>query len=56
MQARALIVERGGMLSHGALIARELGIPAIVCPGATRRIPDGQTVRVDGNRGVISLM
>jgi pyruvate,water dikinase len=51
-----LVIERGGMLSHGAIIAREFGIPAVigVCD-ATRRIADGQRVLVDGNRGTVRL-
>jgi pyruvate,water dikinase len=49
---RGLVVERGGMLSHGAIIAREYGIPAVVgVRDATRRIATGQRVRVDGDRG-----
>jgi pyruvate,water dikinase len=53
--AAALVVERGGMLSHGAIVARDLGLPAVVLPGATRLIPDGLAVRVDGHRGEVSL-
>jgi len=54
--ARALVVERGGVLSHGAIVARDFGIPAVVCPAATRRIPDGAEIRVDGNNGHIDLL
>ncbi len=53
--ARALIVERGGVLSHGAIVARDFGIPAVVCPDATRLIEPGRTVQVDGNTGMIRL-
>jgi phosphohistidine swiveling domain-containing protein len=56
VHARALIVERGGVLSHGAIVARDFGIPAVVCPDATRRVPDRTLVRVDGNRGLITLL
>ena len=56
VHAKALIVERGGVLSHGAIVARDFGIPAVVCPDATRRIPDHTTVRVDGNRGLITFV
>lgn len=49
-----LIVERGGMLSHGAIVAREFGIPAVVgIPDITKKLHDGQVVTVDGNRGKI---
>ncbi|MBI5722576.1 MAG: hypothetical protein HZA50_01350 [Planctomycetes bacterium] len=51
MNARGLVVERGGVLSHGAIVARDFGIPAVVCPNATRLLHDGQTVRIDGNTG-----
>ncbi len=56
VNARGLIVEQGGILSHGAIVARDFGIPAVVCPGATKRIPNRATIRVDGNRGVITLL
>ncbi len=56
VHARGVIVEKGGVLSHGAIVSRDFGIPAVVCPDATRRIPAGATIRVDGNRGVITLI
>jgi len=56
-RARALVMERGGVLSHGAIVAREYGLPAVVnVPGATSRIPVGRQVRVDGNRGKVWLL
>lgn len=52
-----LVVERGGMLSHGAIIAREFGIPSIVgVADATRLIPTGTRVCVDGDRGRVHLL
>jgi pyruvate,water dikinase len=56
VHARGLVVEQGGMLSHGAIVARDFGIPAVVCPGATQIIADGQTICVDGNCGRITLL
>ncbi|MEI6082703.1 MAG: PEP/pyruvate-binding domain-containing protein [Verrucomicrobiota bacterium] len=56
VHAKALIVERGGVLSHGAIVARDFGIPALVCPDATRRIPDRTMIRVDGNHGRITFV
>jgi len=56
VNARGLVIERGGVLSHGAIVARDFGIPAVVCPDATRRIKDGATIRVDGNRGAITIV
>lgn len=54
---RGLVIERGGMLSHGAIIAREYGIPAVVgVPGATRLIQNGDSVRVDGDQGLVELV
>lgn len=53
---RGLVMERGGMLSHGAIIAREFGIPAVVgIRDATTRIPTGATLVVDGDRGRVEL-
>jgi pyruvate,water dikinase len=56
MTAGALIMEMGGMMSHGSIVAREYGIPAVVgVPGATEAIRTGETVTVDGERGVVRL-
>lgn len=49
---RAIVTERGGALSHAAIVAREYGIPAVVgCPGATAAVTTGMRVRVDGSKG-----
>jgi pyruvate,water dikinase len=56
INARALIVERGGVLSHGAIVARDFGIPAIVCPHATAVLHTGDRIRVDGNTGKITRL
>jgi pyruvate,water dikinase len=53
VSARALVIERGGILSHGAIVARDFGIPAVVCPHATSVLKDGEKIRVDGNHGKI---
>ncbi len=48
----AIVTDRGGLLSHAAIVAREYGIPAVVgCTDATRCIPDGARVRVDAALG-----
>ena len=48
------MVELGGMLSHGAVVAREYGLPAVVnVPGATTTLKDGQIVTLDGRQGVV---
>lgn len=53
---RGLVIERGGMLSHGAIIAREYGIPAVVgVAEASRRLATGQTITVDGDRGCVHV-
>lgn len=55
LKASALVMETGGYLSHGAIVAREFGIPAVVnVPGIRARLKDGETIRVDGNAGTIS--
>jgi len=52
--AAAVVLEMGSMLSHGAIVAREYGVPAVVnVEGATRRLADGTEVTVDGGRGVV---
>ena len=52
-----LVTEAGGQMSHGAVVAREYGIPAIVAvKDATRRIRDSQRIRVDGATGVITIL
>ncbi len=52
--AGGLLVERGSTLSHSAVVARELGIPAIVnIPGITKIINDGERVKMDGAKGTI---
>jgi pyruvate,water dikinase len=49
-----VVAERGGSTSHLAALARERGIPAVLgVPGATRRIPDGAEVAVDGITGIV---
>ncbi len=53
----ALVIERGGMLSHGAIIAREFGIPSVVgVKDATTLIAHGSQVHVNGDRGTVSLV
>jgi pyruvate,water dikinase len=52
--ASGLLVERGSLLSHSAIVAREMGIPAIVSvPGITTWLRDGDYVEFDGSTGVI---
>jgi pyruvate,water dikinase len=52
MTAAALVIDVGGVLSHGAIVARELGIPCVIGTGdGTDRLPDGAMVRVDGGTG-----
>ncbi|WP_168199146.1 PEP/pyruvate-binding domain-containing protein [Pseudorhodobacter turbinis] len=52
--AAAIVVERGSLLSHSAIVARELGIPCVVgLKGATQWIRDGETLTVDGATGLV---
>lgn len=56
LHAGAVILEMGSRLSHGAVVAREYGLPAVVnIEGVTRMLRDGQEVTVDGTRGVVWL-
>jgi pyruvate,water dikinase len=55
LTAGALVMEMGGMMSHGAVVAREYGIPAVVgVPDATGRIATGERVMVDGSAGTVA--
>ncbi|MGH2690545.1 MAG: PEP-utilizing enzyme, partial [Actinomycetota bacterium] len=55
LTAGGLVMEMGGAMSHGAVVAREYGIPAVVgVAGATERIATGQTITVDGSAGTVS--
>lgn len=57
LNAAGMVVEVGGQMSHGALVAREYGLPAVVSvPEATRRIETGQSVRVDGSAGTVEII
>jgi pyruvate,water dikinase len=56
LTAGGLVMEMGGMMSHGAVVAREYGIPAVVgVAGATERVVTGDTITVDGSAGVVTL-
>jgi phosphohistidine swiveling domain-containing protein len=57
LPAAGVVIDMGGVLSHGAIIAREYGIPAVVNVGpASRIIRTGQLLRVDGDRGTVTLL
>lgn len=57
MAAGGLITEVGGMMTHGSVVAREVGIPAVVGVHlATRRLKDGQRIRLDGSSGKIQIL
>lgn len=57
VHARGLVMEVGGLMTHGSVVAREYGLPAVVgVEGATTRIRSGQRVRVDGDRGRVVLL
>lgn len=55
--AKAVVMDFGGLLSHGAIVAREYGLPAVVNVGpATRCLRDGQRLRVDGDTGTVTVL
>lgn len=54
---KGLVTEVGGLMTHGAVIAREYGLPAVVgVENATKRIQDGQRIRVHGTEGYVELL
>jgi rifampicin phosphotransferase len=55
--AAAVVVDVGAALSHAIIVSRELGIPCVIsATDATRRIPDGARVRVDGSTGMVTVL
>jgi pyruvate,water dikinase len=57
LAAGGLVMEVGGMMTHGSVVAREYGIPAVVgVSQATMRLKDGQRVRVDGSSGIVTVL
>ena len=56
LKASGLVMEAGGAMAHGAIVAREYGIPAVVgVAGATERIATGSRVTLDGAAGTIVI-
>ena len=54
LKAGGLVVETGGYMSHGAIVAREFALPAVVnLPGILAALEDGDWVEVDGTRGTV---
>ncbi|RUS46173.1 phosphoenolpyruvate synthase [Cohnella sp. AR92] len=57
VSVKGLVTEVGGLMTHGAVIAREYGLPAVVgVENATKRIVDGQRIRVNGTEGYIEVL
>ncbi len=55
--AAAIVMDQGGVISHGSIVAREYGIPAVVnVEIGTKTIKTGQTIQVDGNSGVVKIL
>lgn len=56
MLTEALVIDTGGQMSHGAIVARELGVTCVINTGnGTREIPDGATITVDGGAGTVTI-
>lgn len=54
--AGGVVTERGGVLSHAAIVSREYGIPAVVAiKDAIKKIKDGQKIKIDGTKGIIDI-
>lgn len=56
MVITGIVLETGGLLAHGALLAREYGFPAVQVERATELIPDGARISVDGNIGIVTVL
>lgn len=56
LRASAVVMETGGVISHGAIVAREYGIPAVVnVLGVMELVSEGQMIEVDGDQGKVVL-
>lgn len=55
MMIRGIVLETGGLISHGALLAREYGLPGVQIEGALKLIPDGATITLDGDAGIVII-
>ncbi|MFJ5228188.1 PEP/pyruvate-binding domain-containing protein [Streptomyces sp. NPDC088400] len=56
LTAGGLVTETGAVMAHGPTVAREYGIPAVICvPGATERIRTGQMITIDGATGTVTI-
>ena len=54
--SKGMIIEYGGLLSHAAIVARELGVPTVIgVEGALQRLQNGQTVTIDGAKGTVTI-
>jgi len=57
LSAGGLVMEVGGLMTHGSVVAREYGIPAVVGVfQATTRLRTGQRIQIDGNSGKIAVL
>ena len=57
LSVKGVVTEVGGAMTHGAVVAREYGLPAVVgVDGATRLIRDGQRIRVNGTDGYVEIL
>jgi rifampicin phosphotransferase len=57
VSVKGLVTEVGGLMTHGSVIAREYGLPAVVgVENATKLIKDGQRIRVNGTEGYVELL
>jgi rifampicin phosphotransferase len=55
MLIKGIVLETGGLISHGALLAREYGLPGVQIEGALQLIPDGATITLDGDAGIVII-
>lgn len=54
--ASGVVIEVGGVICHAAMVARELGLPAVSVTGAVSLIPDGSLVELDADQGVVTIL
>jgi pyruvate,water dikinase len=56
MIIKGIVLETGGLLAHGSMLAREYGFPAVQVEDAMQLIPDGALISVDGDSGIVRIL
>jgi pyruvate,water dikinase len=53
---KGIIIEKGGVLSHASIVAREIGIPCLIMPDATKILSNGNLIKLNAIKGVVKIV